>query len=493
MRGIIAVVLTTAVACGGNVEEMDASGMDAGTRLDAGAADASRVDAAAPDAFRTDAAEPTDAGDLDAHVTDAAHTSDGGRADDAGGDGGRALDGSIDAGSLDAGDELMPDAGADAGTPFACVGVVPTFDEFVAQYADVYCAQSLDCPSYYPPHACHPVARDVLFGAYRKALTDGRATFDGAAACACLDAMRDGTCNDRFSIPACKAAFRWSDGGACGEPWALCNPDESCFSTNATLCPIRCTSMPGIGEPCFFGFCADDAVCDSATNMCRARRGSGEPCGDVAVDWRTMEGCDWGLRCHATLRVCIAPGADGEPCGDEDRCQPGLVCLRYSSAESFACRPGPVAGESCATAPANRRACARGHECRSGICQLARLPDGPCTDASDCPSSTWFECDAGTCRPLPVVGEACTTRCAPGTCVDGTCVLSADGQRCYFGWEQSALVPQCASGYCGGTECGTPLGVGTPCASQSDCSTTQPMLDLDCMESTGTCERWCVP
>jgi len=139
-------------------------------------------------------------------------------------------------------------------------------------------------------------------------------------------------------------------------------------------------------------------------------------------------------------RACHPARAANEACRKDSNCMFGLACVG-ALIDPGTCRPLPLLGEAC---PYGRCAELGAHCDATGIC----APDGPgapCTVDEDC--SFYGACDlaAGRCGPIPTLGLACRTRCAGVSWCDhqaGRCVEpAANGTPCEAG-------DQCMSLYC---------------------------------------------
>jgi len=186
--------------------------------------------------------------------------------------------------------------------------------------------------------------------------------------------------------------------------------------------------------------CVDSAECRAAdcefvdcTGACCAGTCGLPPSHQAAVGegCTTTGDCIAGSICGLQAR-CVAVVGEGEACADD------VICGTYQACVGGVCTRPAARGQACHP-ELNAFACDRVDDyCDPGtrIC-LARHNTGEACVIDDgsgnavgCVQADW--CDAGTCQPLPTVGEACanTALCLPGLLCNptsGLCV-SASGQ-----------------------------------------------------------------
>ncbi|MEO8845933.1 MAG: hypothetical protein ABI591_09135 [Kofleriaceae bacterium] len=124
----------------------------------------------------------------------------------------------------------------------------------------------------------------LVSGQYMASIADGRATYDGDAAAACLDLVDSMSCSD-FGAQAmiandsgCKQFIipQVVDGAACAQSY-------ECTSNNcvgATTQPVQdgtCMPVPTSGQMCDFT-CADGTFCDFTTGTCQPAKANGASC-----------------------------------------------------------------------------------------------------------------------------------------------------------------------------------------------------------------------
>ncbi|HSN99159.1 MAG TPA: Dickkopf N-terminal cysteine-rich domain-containing protein [Candidatus Nanopelagicales bacterium] len=303
-----------------------------------------------------------------------------------------------------------------------------------------------------------------------------------------------------------------------------CGPTRDCGEGTACVAGA-CQPPAALGEACGpdAPTCGAGLFCDTATELCAARKAAGEAC--------ALRGeCAEGLACRegacATARAAVA---DGAPCtAGED------LCSRYTSV----CRPGAPGGATqcldrggAGAACAEEDHCRIGFTCAAGAC--AALPGageacaGACRDALHCngagvcaaPLATGAACQAGdlclsgycgaagACERFPGYGEACGANGAPpvcreGACVGGACVGGRAGDTCEGsracgpglactadftcaplpGEGQPSLDGACGPGlFASASDTCEPAGeVGAPCAAPIACLSRQCRKDGTC-------------
>ncbi len=300
---------------------------------------------------------------------------------------------------------------------------------------------------------------------YDAALAAGRLRYDADVAGQCLQALRNGSCDDApVSLPMQNRGIEYdtqcrfllgqvADGGAC--QWSTeCQDGAYCDDTPATCggvcrrgtvsppitaldgCPPgtvflgglfgKCLKPGGAGAPCgihqgaLAGVCGQGTWCDSRTTpygTCKPVVTEGEACEPYIGPQ-----CGWSLFCNdgrcqkvqGEGGACKAPGLGrfgALACRDELFCD-------GDNGQAGTCRPRRTEGA----------ACRGSFECEDGV---------------DCVGSRYQEGVWGTCQKAPREGEACEGRlCAPGfTCSSTTvtCVATvrlgepcSDPDACYL-------------------------------------------------------------
>ena len=237
-------------------------------------------------------------------------------------------------------------------------------------------------------------------------------------------------------VPVGQVCIDWRDcapgpcinegaGGAChaargpGEPCDhdFCAPGLRCSPAGA------CVPIVGRGNACGAdAICARGLVCDSGA--CAERRAAGQPCSAV-------DDCQNGLLCAAD-GTCEPERQDGACIGWND-CPGNQVCALpgdanpYSGSAGTCLTPQDIGGPCIAGLQGYNAHCYQHLVCdpQSSKCAAPPQPAHPCIEGICDPFSAW--CDNGACKPLPVLGQSCSTRCAQGfLCVQGFCKEDAE-------------------------------------------------------------------
>ncbi len=265
----------------------------------------------------------------------------------------------------------------------------------------------------------------------------GTIVYDGAAAHACLEAMRGLSCAafGNADPPECMDTFTGTiaDGDAC-------HLGEECVSGNCDRgagCPGVC--VPAVAEG---GVCEDSGACVSGTKCvldeCTAYTtpvAAGAAC-NPAEDW-----CDTGLFCHPTTGECTARLSVGAACEDvhELECEQGALCIGMGQDPKECVELTVVgtvggvcdfgAGTVCAAY--DDLSCAiDDFQAFTGTCQISKKLGEVCFDSTArvltlcdptaelyCDLSAGFQVD-GSCTAKKAGGEACTDNdhCLSGWC-----------------------------------------------------------------------------
>jgi hypothetical protein len=214
----------------------------------------------------------------------------------------------------------------------------------------------------------------------------GRLSYDADKAGACVDAIRNASC-DLSSLgnaiaDTCGAVFVGlvADGGTCFD-------DKECVSTSCsqqsctpgTCCAGTCVAKPAdvpIGGDCSTGSCVDGAHCQ--------------------FDAQTQ------------TQTCVADIAEGGAC-QFGSCADGLYCDVPSGMSSGTCKKFPAEGEACTNQ------CARIDDyCDATTMKCAKrhATGEACTaDGNECAGYAY--CNNGTCAVRPGAGETCDATNGP--------------------------------------------------------------------------------
>lgn len=353
------------------------------------------------------------------------------------------------------GDDTSAGSGGDQGGAGGEGGASPgtlaaLADAWCPVYADRYCGAATVC-------GCDgvPGFADAAGSCLDRAERGCRAQVDGYA-----PGVDSGALVPASEVPeGCAAALEQALAG-CQMP-----PSEIFIVQCPLVWPRDAASkLPGPGESCADGLCAEGARCNGS-GQCAAPS-AGAAC-DVDGDCLAAE------RCGPAGR-CLSPDFD-EPriaCAGPDACGGDLQCLASARREcqpqqsgaacsdDLACVATEFCGDDgrCAPEPSAGEACGAGAACAEGLGCAMSPPD------------------EGTCQPLPALGEPCAGGrsgpflCSAGlACRDGVCgqppeanercavgeVVCADGLGCHVEGAESLCKPR--------------VGAGAPCGLDDSC------------------------
>lgn len=291
-------------------------------------------------------------------------------------------------------------------------GPIP-LDDLRAELSTATCNQYVRCGQMPDEATCDAAQGDTRLTL--QLLTDavlGRVTFDAAGARACVEAIRNRSCDNQVATQkaladACAKMFVGTipEGGSClfGTECAgasTCN--VSMCMGNGACCLGVCEKTPAnvaIGGDCTTNPCVESAYCDAAAMppTCQARKDNGDAC-DAQGQCKEGQRCD----VKGSLPTCYLLSKRGAGCN------PALEaggCIRYDDY----CHP---MDRKCTALPGDGQ---------------------PCTEAGECLDYAY--CDAGTCRKRPIEGGACsdTIKCL-GTleCVDMVCTVNVSTEVCSY-------------------------------------------------------------
>ena len=320
---------------------------------------------------------------------------------------------------------------------------------FAASYASAYCGRLSQCNAYAPylVVACEadPLANE------QTAVAAGRATFDAAAADACLAQLASLDCGTWTQI---SETIPRTFPNTCGKvfggevaPGAACFTDAECEGGFCDLeppaCPGVCKRNKKPGDACTTQDCGYSEHACLGDDKCAPIGVAGDAC-------HTSAYCGLGLACSSVEPPggnCVPRATEGESCR-RLQCAGDLVC----DASSETCVARSPRGASCGTA----ETCGDGDVCKGAW--VVRF-DGP--DAQAFP---------GTCAAAGQIGDACVpykpeftdTGCAVGLdCVNEKCAMPKpaqtvpDGGLCEYD-EQCASGAACVTNACTSLACVEP-------------------------------------
>lgn len=335
-------------------------------------------------------------------------------------------DGSVHDGGIDDGD--IPDEDANGGDD------LPPLSELESKILEAFCSKYVDCPISWEMALLMNSTQDCLdffnlmgvgeseFYEYMaEAIDDGRVLYDDDHAVACLDAVRNLSCEEFYDMSyviwECETIFVGvlEDGEGC-------RADEECaggWCNTRSSCPGECASVIGENEPCeHYERC--EVGLDCVEGICK-------PYQDPAYDGDSCETgfaeCAYGLYCDDYgTGECKTLGGEGDDCEYDYMCQPDKICLETGCTAVTVLNQ---AGDDCD--PENEgRICnvLSGLVCRMDlseednpwtVCVEAALEGEVCLDLDDmvitsCDLREQTYCDfddTGTCLPKKADGEEC--------------------------------------------------------------------------------------
>jgi hypothetical protein len=355
--------------------------------------------------------------------------------------------------------------GADAGAVVATTAL----ETFIEQTAAAACAWQFRCCSlpeidalsgagYQTEAECRTASSHLLsrsFSEVRFAFRQGHISIDPALAAACVEQLRNGTCNE-FAQVADLSPGATDRVNQCASPFVGHLPPDA-------LCLLAAECRPG--SSCSFGSSQDNSVTPaglrpgisvgSAINSyighCQPDTKDGEPC------FLTSE-CPVGLYCRHTDFVCARPVAEGESCSSQrdmvgnplgvtcaesprpllcvgNRCRHlprrDEPCLPVNLSTSV-CDPAPALGLTCVGRDFNGSGICKSYARQGEICSFFSNGLPPCEPPLTCTmDSTDSSVGFGTCQPPPGVGASCSDQvhctppavCYSGGGAEATCVL----------------------------------------------------------------------
>jgi len=296
---------------------------------------------------------------------------------------------------------------------------------------------------------CHPRTREEVYAPLHASVEAGRIRFDPVAQAVC--ARYEAMAGCRVMIGLDPAPDRPPE---CDQIWTpqvppggRCVDSRDCVRGFCDLCSWTCRAIRD-------GACILSAHCPRGESCidgaCRELGAVGDPC-SYHRDCRAGSSCLWGS--------CAEQAGEGALCLRPEDCVADLVCVDDS------CVPAAGLSEPCGED--EPIPCGRGLRCGSdGRCIPTVGPGDACASSEACPREHW--CEAGSCEPLPWIGEPCgPPPCAAGSCHEGVCRRRGWGAPCRPG---ARLI--CDEGlYCNwDTNTCQRLGrPGTPCVRRRQC------------------------
>lgn len=281
----------------------------------------------------------------------------------------------------------------------------------------------------------------------RRAIDDGRVSYDGELMQECIDGIRDASCDllNNSRITACERAIEGTVaiGGDCSD---LEECEGAAYCKFGSSCPGTCTAYETEGGPCSQDddVCAEGLVCDDETERCVRPAGPGDRCGGgVEAPCGGGQFCagedeDNGMAGNCRVASEVFTAKLGEDCDffTGRLCEKDLSCSIVGFDETtgdlqWMCEATVASGGACnASVPGT---CPSGEYCDipaddfQGTCRSVPADGEPCAtdlsgEATLCGPQSG--CDGGTCRALQQIGGTCQSDevCFSELCVGGVCV-----------------------------------------------------------------------
>jgi hypothetical protein len=221
------------------------------------------------------------------------------------------------------------------------------------------------------------------------------------------------------SIAAAISAGKIHYDGAQAQDCVTQTSQLSCDTTahDAHVTPAACDQMfagtvaggtsCSLDEECASGTCDLPASCPDFGCCVGSCRPTQAAAGPGGSCARITD-CKSGLVCGGD-DTCHTPGAMGATCAIDRECTDNLACVGGSASTAGTCQPLPKLGEACPffrCADANLRC-----DSTTTRCVAFGLPGDPCPTGSECGFN--FECNTTTmlCEPFPTLGMACDGNC----------------------------------------------------------------------------------
>lgn len=282
------------------------------------------------------------------------------------------------------------------------------FADFCDKYLDAAAGQLSTCQSG-PKDLWAKTLKDFLScDTLNKAVTAGRASYDGATAQACLTSFASLSCSSLIGgvvdAPECKKtlAGKVAVGGTCYNGSPDCDGDSYC-SIASGACSGTCKARIAAGAACAFG---DDCV---KGYSCTGSVCTLDPAGGTAEVGASCTGsskCKPGLVCDTVTKNCANYIKEGQACvfGHNTcevftSCGSGNTCVRSAM-------PGGACGTTLNGALYESAGCV-GSYCKvpagmtTGTCTLRGAENAACTGSDECTSGkcTTMKCAAACTVP----------------------------------------------------------------------------------------------
>lgn len=286
-----------------------------------------------------------------------------------------------------------------AGTGAGGGGGTPTFGDFCAQFRTALADRLSTCQSG-PKDLWADALTFLSCDDLQKAVTAGRATYDGASAQACLSSVSTLTCSSIFkggTSGDCQKTLKGAvaSGGKCYAE-TDCGEGSFCSKTSGA-CDGTCKAKLAASAACTFAdSCIDGYSCVNSVCTIDPADGMVEVGGSCTGSSR----CKTGLVCDSVTKNCANYVKEGATCEfGHNTCE-----LFTSCGSANKCVRSEKAGGACGTTVMGTL-----YENAGCVSAYCKMPTG---------SST------GTCTARGAIDAMCTNgdECLSGKCTSGKCV-----------------------------------------------------------------------
>jgi hypothetical protein len=318
----------------------------------------------------------------------------------------------------------------------ACGGI--SQEDYPEKYREALCHRKARCGQIRDEDACVRESREFAramneagmspYQMYEGSFRSGRLRFDEDLAEACVERIRDSSCDQ--SLGEARA------GDVChilvgqqkdGEPCLLydeCGPASYCERMNEAVCAEgTCKPGLGLGQTLTNGMqqCAPGLI--PVEGICQAFLGEGDTCAG-------SDRCALGLFCNIDTRTCQRFATEGGTCGTG-----GGICLSHLRCIDGSCRRLADVGEACAGGCKEDLFCDRTTDSEPGSCRERRGLGEPCNDVYG----------YVTCRANLVCGNTSggmERTCQPPAEVGASCANMSCGLGAWCDWKTETCKPQ---------------------------------------------------
>ncbi len=358
-----------------------------------------------------------------------------------------------------------------------------TLEEAIDKSISAYCEHSARCEVSTDQATCEALFRrtlvhtpndaDSVQGRLLKSIAKGRATYDGAAAKACIELFKTLPCDvDAIATGACApfAAGKVPAGMPCYSS-ADCTTDAFCTADTMVSGPSNCPGTCALraaenATTTAYSGCQASlyAYTTSSTQLtCKKKVEAGSSCAPAAPGTTTQQ-CVVTATCNGA--TCVAKKGAGVMCAKDDECAFNLRC------QAGVCGARLAVGGICTLSPSgSATSCRVGATCirsgpgaNSGTCGLPGKDGAACNGGDECDFG--FYCvgatgtTAGVCRAYRAENESCDVLGGAPRCGEGLyCALGATCAKKKPASASCAVNSECLSNSCQSASCTAPTDV----------------------------------